>query len=70
MVLYGTGVVVRMRKHTNDTKGLLLFEEVLVNLYRGAVEIKERLTGGEWTIIGRYADEMSIRKYHLITVQP
>jgi hypothetical protein len=42
-----------MRKHTNNTLWILsLFEEVIQDLYRGGVAIKERLVGGEWTIIG------------------
>jgi hypothetical protein len=53
MMLYGVGITIRMQKHTPDTSRLLrLFEDVMGNVCRGAAQICEKISGGEWAIIG------------------
>jgi hypothetical protein len=48
MVLYGTLVTLRLRKHTTDTSGLLdNFAEIVFNLDGQAMRIVEQMLGNE-----------------------
>jgi hypothetical protein len=53
MVLYGTSVTLRLRKHTPGTAGLPdSFAEIILNLYVPEVAIKEQLSTNESEMIG------------------
>jgi hypothetical protein len=53
---YVQKAVVRIRKHTPDTTGLLdVFAVVLINLYGPEIKIEDQFSNGGWVMIGRIA---------------
>jgi hypothetical protein len=59
MTLHSPHAILKFRKQTPDTAGLLAaFETFLANLYHGEMSILEKVSGSEWAMIGAYRNQL------------